>query len=453
MCFSRDKSKLPFLELPPDPKVLKYYKHQDSKVATRGKFRTQPLYSNSNDYRENLTYPLPCPNGLRSTPGWEAGWKKIRKLLVDDQLQLRGSVGTWSFVVVDAKHREKPWSEQLIYPPKQWQWEWPNTREAIINDELVIEKDGDNWVVNYKQYRFDEEGKERGKKPGSIRIGPYTQTGTKELYDLFKAEMMKFPKPTGLVEELIGLNLGESGLPILDFFAGSGTTGHAVINLNRQDGGHRKYILVEMGDNFDSVLKPRLQKVIYSKDWNEGKPVSRQGSSHAFKYLRLESYEDALDNITFQAASQQTMFQMEDYVLSYMLDFETKESDTLLNVAKLDAPFDYKLRCQGKEEPQPVDLPETFNYLIGLHVESRRALENKGVRYLVYRGRSEGSATVIIWRTTRGWTQKEFETDRDFIAEHKLTKGAEDIFVNTDSFVPDARSLDPVFKRRMFNEE
>jgi len=56
------------------------------------------------------------------------------------------------------------------------------------------------------------------------------------------------------------------------------------------------------------------------------------------QYIRLESYEDALDNISFESADAQAMFQMEDYVLSYMLDFETKQSETLLNVAKLDAP-------------------------------------------------------------------------------------------------------------------
>jgi adenine-specific DNA-methyltransferase len=245
----------------------------------------------------------------------------------------------------------------------------------------------------------------------------------------------------------------EDGAICLDYFAGSGTTAHAVINLNREDGGNRNYVLVEMGDYFDTVLLPRIQKVIYSKDWKDGKPVSRQGSSHAFKYLRLESYEDALDNIAFQASDKQTTLQLEDYVLSYMLDFETKQSDTLLNVAKLDAPFDYKLHRHGKSEPLPVDLPETFNYLIGLHVASRCVYQNKDARYLVYRGRAEDRETVILWRTTRGWRQKEFEADKDFVEKHKLTQGAEDIFVNADSFIPGARSLDPVFKRRMFNEE
>jgi adenine-specific DNA-methyltransferase len=58
----------------------------------------------------------------------------------------------------------------------------------------------------------------------------------------------------------------------LDYFAGSGTTGHAVINLEPQDGGRRKFILVEMGDYFDTVLLPRIKKVTFTPEWKDGKP-------------------------------------------------------------------------------------------------------------------------------------------------------------------------------------
>lgn len=259
--------------------------------------------------------------------------------------------------------------------------------------------------------------------------------------------------PVSLYRDLLGAALHCSNDIVFDFFAGSGTSAHAVINLNLDDEIKRKYILVEVGDHFDAVIKPRLKKIIYSQDWQDGKPVSQRGSSHAFKYMTLESYEDALDNISFQAEDKQDMFKLDDYVLSYMLDFETRQSETLLNVAKLDTPFDYKLKGHGKDKALPVDLPETFNYLIGLHVDSRRVLENKGNRYLVYRGKAEDRRTVIIWRTTSGWDKKEFEQDRDFVLKEKLTDGAEDVFVNTDSFISGARSLDPVFKHRMFNEE
>ncbi|NLC70417.1 MAG: site-specific DNA-methyltransferase, partial [Desulfuromonadaceae bacterium] len=241
---------------------------------------------------------------------------------------------------------------------------------------------------------------------------------------------------------------------ILDCFGGSGSTGHAVIQLNREDRGDRKFVLVEVGDYFDTVLKPRICKAVYAPAWKNGKPAQHgKGISQCITCLRLESYEDALDNITFEPVDEQASLPFDDYVLSYMLDFETKGSDTLLNVAKLDSPFDYTLRRHGKDKPLPVDLPETFNYLIGLHVATRRVYDNSGIRYLVYRGKAEGRATVVIWRTTRGWEEKKFEADRAFVLAQKLTEGAEDVLVNSDSFIPGARSLDPVFKRRMFNGE
>ena len=100
--------------------------------------------------------------------------------------------------------------------------------------------------------------------------------------------LFSYPKSVFAVSDAIKIASDNNDL-ILDYFAGSGTTAHAVINLNREDGGHRKYILVEMGEYFGTVLKPRIEKVIYSKDWKDGKPVSREGSSHCFKYMRLES--------------------------------------------------------------------------------------------------------------------------------------------------------------------
>ncbi|MCL6447919.1 MAG: site-specific DNA-methyltransferase [Armatimonadetes bacterium] len=89
---------------------------------------------------------------------------------------------------------------------------------------------------------------------------------------------------------------------ILDFFAGSGTTAHAVINLNQQDGGKRKYILVEMADCFETVLLPRIKKVIFCTKWQNGKPGSAKGISHMLKYYQLEQYEDALRKAKYEDA-------------------------------------------------------------------------------------------------------------------------------------------------------
>ena len=137
-----------------------------------------------------------------------------------------------------------------------------------------------------------------------------------------------------------------------------------------------------------------------------GPPEEAERGPRIIKYFRMESYEDALGNIEFEQEDK-GLFDLEDYMLRYMLQWETRGSATLLNVAALDRPFDYKLRLDGNGEAADVavDLPETFNYLLGLAVSTRRAYDDDGRRYLVYTGRTrDGRSAVVIWRNTDGWT-------------------------------------------------
>lgn len=179
-----------------------------------------------------------------------------------------------------------------------------------------------------------------------------------------------FPKSLYLVEDCISAcKLPENPL-ILDYFAGSGTTGHACIELNRLDAGKRKYILCEMGEYFNTVTKPRIEKAIYSKEWKLGKPVARDGISQCFKYLKLESYEDSLNNIKFNNSIEYLPEGLkEEYLLKYMINMETKES--MFNVDKLAHPFNYVMDITQKQETKKtvMDIVESFNYLIGLVIE------------------------------------------------------------------------------------
>ena len=174
---------------------------------------------------------------------------------------------------------------------------------------------------------------------------------------------------------------------IMDYFAGSGTTAHSTISLNRKDNQSRKYILVEMGEHFDTVLKPRIEKVVYSADWKDGKPVVKPhgkeqafadfgGISHCFKYIRLESYEDTLNNLVIPENDSKMHSAVpslrEDYALHYMLD--TEAATSLLNIDDFADPFGgYSLNIKESNSDASVqtavDLVETFNYLIGLRVQ------------------------------------------------------------------------------------
>ena len=291
-----------------------------------------------------------------------------------------------------------------------------------------------------------------------------SEHGTRALIDLFGDALgFSFPKAAGLVGDCIRASGCDSESIVLDFFAGSGTTGHAVINLNREDDGERKFILVEMGEYFDTVLLPRIKKVTYTPEWKEGKPRRQTTAEEAerspriVKYIRLESYEDALDSIEFDGGSGQLPLvdPAEEYLLKYMLSWETKDSDTLLNAAKLASPFSYRLRvhANGEKQERAVDLPETFNYLIGLKVQKREVFNDDGRRYLVLQGGTRNAPdhrVAVIWRETEGWTEDDFARDRDFVAEHNLIGDADTVYVNGDSAIPGAKPIEPMFKARMF---
>lgn len=259
-----------------------------------------------------------------------------------------------------------------VSPPagKQWQLGQDQVATYIKLNDLFI-RDGKVLIKMRPGYERE------------LKTEPFWGFFSKELgtTESAKAELANFiplhkfdtVKPMAVVAKSI-YHGGDLHSTVLDYFAGSGTTGHAVIDLNRQDGGKRKYILVEIGEHFDTVLKPRIEKVVYSPDWKDGRPVTAEkGVSHCFKYLRLESYEDVLNNLVVDNEKGAAFADVKDYFLRYMLDVETRESPSLLNAAEFADPFAMRLsvkKAAGEErEERVVDLVETFNFLIGLRVE------------------------------------------------------------------------------------
>ena len=201
-----------------------------------------------------------------------------------ESTNVQRSDGVIEIYPIDAKGNERKW----VFAR--------NSVESIIN-ELSVEynKSRKIWDVIRRKTKFNYKTVWIDKKYSA------NNNGAKLLNGILTGNKFNFPKSIYTVMECIkaaegGINNGTT----LDYFAGSGTTAHAVINLNREDGGKRKYVLVEMGDYFHTVLLPRIKKVVYSKDWKDGKPVSREGVSHCFKYYSLEQYEETLRNVHYQ---------------------------------------------------------------------------------------------------------------------------------------------------------
>lgn len=208
--------------------------------------------------------------------------------------------------------------------------------------------------------------------------------GEAELNNMFGgAGLFLSPKSSKFVKKFILQSTKKNSL-FMDFFGGSGSSAHGLINANREDEGDRKFITVEMGGYFDLLTKPRIIKAIYASEWKSGAPRSKDGRSGVLKVIRLENYEDALGNLALnRTLGQQQLLNEPDesgksearqaYVMNYMLEVETRDSQSLLNTRQFVDPTQYKLnvRSASGDETKPVnvDLLETFNYLLGLTVE------------------------------------------------------------------------------------
>jgi len=365
---------------------------------------------------------------------------------------------------------KNPKTGKEVWPQRNAVWRYNKAQHDrnVAEDLVWWGKDGTNEVPAYKRFLSNV----GDLVPRTIwkhdEVG-HNQDGIRQLRALLPETTFTSPKPCGLIERAV--TVGSADL-VLDFFAGSGTTGHAVINLNRADGGTRKYILMEMGKHFDEILKKRIQKVVLAKDWKDGEPVSEKkpidpknpycGISHAFKVIRLESYEDALANIEFSHQSEGELFTKQvgsEYLLKYALEFETQGSATRLCPEALTAPLEYRLNLfDGTEtRSKPVDLPETFHYLIGLKVETRRWIERKAGkvthRYLHVTGTAngDGKRVTVLWRTVpAGWKEADYQAEKEWARKAKLFEGADRGWYNGPGTLLDAQPLDSEFRRLLF---
>ena len=179
---------------------IKNYKQQDENYPLRGGYITQPLATKSKDDRPNLVYPL-IHNGVE------------------------------------------------IWPEKQWIWERSRLYEAYNNGEIVINNKDGKYSVRFKQYLKDKNGIIRKGKPLSLLTFCFNQDGTREIQELLGRGVFDFPKPTELIKYFLSLRFNDkddTDFYVLDFFSGSASTAHAVMKLNAEDGGHRKFILVQL---------------------------------------------------------------------------------------------------------------------------------------------------------------------------------------------------------------
>ncbi|HKI83897.1 MAG TPA: site-specific DNA-methyltransferase [Candidatus Krumholzibacteria bacterium] len=416
-------------------------------------------------------------------------------------------------------------------PNRVWRFA-PETMQQVIDQDLVIwpdEYEGNLERPRYKTF-FDPENMKP--KPCSswietagvndreieeeeteylteiLQCGMNAE-GSREIGRIFGRKAFAYPKPVSLVRSLVRISTRQRDR-VLDFFAGSGTTGHATISMNREDGGGRIFILIDIDECFDSVLLPRLKKITFSPEWKDGKPKrlptpeEAERSPRIVKVVRLESYEDALNNLeTRRTKEQQDLLDLaqaqgadglkEQYVLRYMLDVETRGSQSLLNIQSFTDPTAYTLKVKrpGSEESHEVnvDLLETFNWLIGLtvkHIAAPRTFsatferDSEGRLHLSGRLKQDASAdeegaywfrtvtgttpdgrrTLVIWRKRPGGESAEgVEQDNLILSEWFTEQGYSSkdsefdlIYVNGGNNLENLKTPDDLWRVRLIEE-
>jgi adenine-specific DNA-methyltransferase len=393
----------------------------------------------------------------------------------------------------------KPGYKQKVFHPitkkacamPYWGWRFPpETMQQFLESDRLIFGEDETKIPELKVYLRDV------RFPLRSVIQMDARKGSNDLDRLFGArDIFKNPKPSELLERILPFTT-EPNSAVLDYFAGSGTTAHAVINLNRQDGGTRKFVLVEQGEYFDTVTLPRIAKVMTAPEWKDGAPnegVQHEAASDAehwsrrtlplVRVLRLERYEDSLNALEFksnqplaqaipaQAAMNLVAYDEQTHLLRYWLMDDSAESPVRLSTQTLTTPFDYQLTLHEPtgERQVTVDLLETSRLLLGLAPKKQREVTDpQGQRHQLMEAvlasdlarDAPNPKPVLLWLRTLDdeRSEKAAKSEHDWLAEAVQTQFKRPladyatIFHNRAAFWPAGergQSIDTLLAERM----
>ena len=206
------------------PHTSEKYTKKDEWFAERGMYATAKLDLSTLGYRVNLDYPIVCPDGSFVYPGnvTEEQWQKRKK---------------------------------STNANSDWRWRWSKDRFARGLQMGLIEfkKNGEQWNIYTKEYEnMDYDGNiiSRTVKYRTIIDNVTTINGTTEISSLLANRVFTYPKPVDLIKTLCSIATNPDTI-VLDFFSGSATTAHSVMKLNSDDGGNRKFIMVQIPEETD----------------------------------------------------------------------------------------------------------------------------------------------------------------------------------------------------------
>ena len=293
--------------------------------------------------------------------------------------------------------------ETILFPiddngaERTWRYKPEEVRSAPGNFRATQDREG-KWTVYYK-YRPASDGVLPTTMWTDSKFSA-TEHGTGALKKLFgKNDAFSYPKSVFAVEESIKVaGALTDDAWVMDFFGGSGTTAHAVAQLNASGNAGARFLLVEANPYFESVIVPRIKKVAYSLNWVEGQAQDRDGRGIFARIQTFEQYEDTLENLALPAddVAEDDFFDDFAFALRYRLDRTSRRA--YCDIAHFTSPFGYQLkRVEGGGDAPlvPVDLVESLIYLLGLTVR-RLFREPQGV--VVTGSNPRGQSVAVFFR-------------------------------------------------------
>lgn len=266
-----------------------------------------------------------------------------------------------------------------------------NSLESLINDHRIAFGPDENKVPQQKRMLHEVET--------NVSKSVFTDysDGEKQTMAMFgKAGLFLAPKHTNFVSRFI-MQATTPFSTVVDCFGGSGSTAHAVIELNRTEKSQRKFVTVEVNRYFDTLIVPRLVKAGCSARWSNGKAIELNGAGIFMRIQRLEQYDDTLENLAIESNvgdSGDLFSENQSLALRYRLD-QTSRS-LFCGVEHFVSPFGHQLKRVegGGDAPfRDVDLVESLAYLLGLDI-SRLFRETEGV---VMAGRTRRGESVAVF--------------------------------------------------------
>ncbi|WP_186422596.1 site-specific DNA-methyltransferase [Lacrimispora celerecrescens] len=282
-----------------------FYKFTQTEGPRKGeKYGEERLFKSSLEARANQRYYIQCPDGSYAIPPGETKPEKLQEGLIVTPLKT-----------------DKVW--KWIYPRYQQEYAAGNIIFKRTKTSGLLDENGKQCKWNIYNKLWLNEQQEKGVVPSNLITDYENRQSAAELKNLHLN--FNFAKPVRLIQYMLTISQQDKNAIILDSFAGSGTTAHAVLNMNKADGGHRKFILVEMGDYADAITAERVKRVI--DGYGEGKnAVENTGGD--FSYYELGETLMNGDNLNEDIGI--------DKIREYVYFTETK---CRLNEEKKDEPF------------------------------------------------------------------------------------------------------------------